>query len=78
LYIRATTSGWSLSARRPRRSTPWGSSEASVVYKRQLVDYLNSTSSGVRGPFFVSQKTADVKFRNAVRLVLSSPEYQFN
>ncbi|MBW3624519.1 MAG: DUF1800 domain-containing protein [Armatimonadetes bacterium] len=43
-----------------------------------LTRYLNSTSSGVTGPFRLTQASADVKVRNMVRLLVSSPEYQFN
>jgi uncharacterized protein (DUF1800 family) len=43
-----------------------------------LSSYLNSSSSGVIGPFKLTQKSADVKVRNMIRLMLCSPEYQFN
>jgi uncharacterized protein (DUF1800 family) len=40
--------------------------------------YLNSSSSGIKGPFKLTQTSADIKVRNALRLMISSPEYQFN
>lgn len=43
-----------------------------------MVSYLNSTSSGVTGPFKLSTRSVDYKVRNTIRLALSSPEYQFN
>jgi uncharacterized protein (DUF1800 family) len=43
-----------------------------------VVNYLNTSSSGVTGPFKLTSTSANVKVRNAVRLILSAPEYQFN
>lgn len=43
-----------------------------------VTKYLNATSSGIRGPFKLTEKSADFKVRNAIRLMLSAPEYQFN
>jgi len=43
-----------------------------------LVQYLDATSSGIRGPFALNAKTVDVKVRNMLRLMLSAPEYQLS
>jgi uncharacterized protein (DUF1800 family) len=45
-----------------------------------IAAYLDSTTSvdGVKGPFKLTKNSADFKVRNAIRLLLSAPEYQFS
>jgi uncharacterized protein (DUF1800 family) len=49
--------------------------------KAPLVSYLNTSTSGppiIKGPFTLSKNSVDMKVRNAIRLMLCAPEYQFN